>query len=94
MIRHDNLSAFNQLVRDYDVVNHWKSKEIYFKSLLLQLKPVKILCFAKTFHKKESILVVTFLLKNAKVLEKMFLDRCYDEVNHWKSKEIYFKSLL
>ena len=62
-----------QLVRDYDVVNHWKSKEIYLKSLLLQLKPVKILCFAKTFHKKESILVVTFLLKNAKVLEKMVI---------------------
>ncbi|KAF3948840.1 hypothetical protein CMV_025210 [Castanea mollissima] len=25
------------LVRDYDVVNHWKSKEIYFKVLLLRL---------------------------------------------------------
>nr|POE84592.1 hypothetical protein CFP56_70681 [Quercus suber] len=57
------------LVRDYDVVNHWKSKEIYFKSLLLQVKSVKILCFVDTFLKKEFILVVTFLLKNAKVLE-------------------------
>ncbi|XP_075667873.1 putative F-box protein At1g49610 [Castanea sativa] len=61
------------LVRDYDVVNHWKSKEIYFKLLLLRLKSVKILCFAETLHQKEFILVVKFLLKNAKVLEKMVI---------------------
>ena len=52
-----------------------KSKEIYFKSLLLHLKSVKILCSAETFHKKEFILVVKFLLKNAKVLKKMVITK-------------------
>ena len=53
-----------QLERDYDVVKHWKSKEIYFKSLLLQLKSVKILCFAETFLKKD---LSPFKLQNPKL---------------------------
>ncbi|KAL0012665.1 hypothetical protein SO802_007773 [Lithocarpus litseifolius] len=60
------------LDRIYDEVNHWKSKEVYFKSLLQCLKTVKIFGFGERFHTKDVfILVVEFLLKNAKVLEKM-----------------------
>ena len=60
------------LDRCYDEVNHWKSKEIYFKSLLRHLKIVKIFGFGNFLHTKEVFIsVVQFLLKNAKVLEKM-----------------------
>nr|POE48480.1 hypothetical protein CFP56_67414 [Quercus suber] len=56
------------LDRIYDEVNHWKSKEVYFKSLLQCLKTVKIFGFGERFHTKDVfILVVEFLLKNAKV---------------------------
>ncbi|KAL4628827.1 hypothetical protein ACB092_05G266300 [Castanea dentata] len=62
------------LDRIYDEVNHWKSKEVYFKSLLQCLKTVKIFGFGERFHTKDVfILVVEFLLKNAKVLEKMVI---------------------
>ena len=58
----------------YDEVNLWKSKEVYFKSLLQRLKTVKIFGFGERFHTKDVfILVVEFLLKNAKVLEKMVI---------------------
>ncbi|XP_030966371.1 putative F-box protein At1g49610 [Quercus lobata] len=59
---------------DY-VVKKLKEIYFYFKSLLLHLKSVKILCSAKTFHKKEFILVVKFLLENAKVLKKMVITK-------------------
>ena len=59
-------------------MNQWKSKEIYFKPLLRCLKIVKIFGFINIFHTSEVFhtfevfnLVVQFLLKNAKVLEKM-----------------------
>ncbi|KAK7818307.1 hypothetical protein CFP56_041509 [Quercus suber] len=66
------LPAFR--IRSYDEVNHWKSKEVYFKSLLQYLKTIKIFGFRKSFHpKKVFILVVEFLLKNAKILEKMVI---------------------
>ena len=53
---------------------HWKSKEVYFKSLLRCLKTVMIFGFGESFHTKDvCILVVEFLLKNAKVLEKMVI---------------------
>ncbi|KAK7836399.1 hypothetical protein CFP56_022552 [Quercus suber] len=54
------MARFDILLTSYDEVNHWKSKEVYFKSLLQYLKTVKIF-------------VVEFLLKNAKVLEKMVI---------------------
>ncbi|KAF3970725.1 hypothetical protein CMV_005601 [Castanea mollissima] len=58
----------------YDEVSHSKSKEVYFKSSLRFLKTVKIFGFRKSFHIEEVfILVVKFLLKNAKVLEKMVI---------------------
>ena len=61
-------------VRSYDEVIHWKSKEVYFKSLLRCLKTVMIFGFVESFHTKDVfILVVEFLLKNAKVLEKMVI---------------------
>ncbi|GMY37229.1 putative F-box protein At1g49610 [Fagus crenata] len=58
---------------NYDEVSHWKSKEIYFMSLLLRLKTVKIFGFGEgvLYIKEVFILVVQFLLENAKVLEKM-----------------------
>ena len=73
------------LLSEYDEVNQWKSKEIYFEPLLRCLKIVKIFGFRNIFHTSEVfhtnevlfhtnevfILVVQFLLKNAKVLEKM-----------------------
>nr|POE55213.1 hypothetical protein CFP56_02213 [Quercus suber] len=56
------------LDRIYDEVNHWKSKEVYFKALLQCLTTVKIFGFGERFHTKDVfILVVEFLLKNAKV---------------------------
>ena len=60
---------------NYDEESHWKSTETYFNSLLLCLTTVKIFGFEKRlFHIKEVfILVVRFLLKNAKVLEKMVI---------------------
>nr|XP_023904533.1 uncharacterized protein LOC112016240 [Quercus suber] len=62
------------LDRIYDEVNHWKSKEVYFKSLLQCLKTVKIFGFGERLHTKDVfVLVVEFLLKNAKVLEKMVI---------------------
>ncbi|KAK7832578.1 hypothetical protein CFP56_026284 [Quercus suber] len=62
------------LVRSYDGVIHWKSKEVYFKSLLQCLKTVMIFGFRKYFHTmKVFILVVEFLLINAKLLEKMII---------------------
>ncbi|XP_030963609.1 uncharacterized protein LOC115984736 [Quercus lobata] len=62
------------LVSRYDEVDHWKSKEIYFKFLLRCLKSIKI----KFFHfegnyTKEFIFLVQFLLKKAKVLKKMVI---------------------
>ncbi|KAL4651045.1 hypothetical protein ACB092_01G130300 [Castanea dentata] len=56
-------------------VSHWKSTETCFNSLLLCLLTIKIFGFEKRlFHIKEVfILVVRFLLKNAKVLEKMVI---------------------
>jgi len=57
-------------------VNHWKSEEIYFKSLLQRLKTVKIFGFGEIFHPNDVfILAVQFLLKNAKVLEKMVITK-------------------
>ncbi|KAL4628826.1 hypothetical protein ACB092_05G266200 [Castanea dentata] len=58
----------------YDEMSHSKSKEVYFKSSLRFLKTVKIFGFRKSFHIEEVfILVVEFLLKNAKVLEKLVI---------------------
>ncbi|KAK4587878.1 hypothetical protein RGQ29_019039 [Quercus rubra] len=61
--------------RKFDEVSHWKSKKIHFKSLLQYLKTVKISGFVeRLFHRKEVFIsVVQFLLKNAKVLEKMVI---------------------
>nr|POE84598.1 putative f-box/lrr-repeat protein [Quercus suber] len=66
-----------------DEVKHWKSGEIYFKSLLVCLKTVTIFGFGeRLFHMKEAfILVVQFLLKNAKVLEKMVITTPRDMQN-------------
>ncbi|XP_030961636.1 F-box protein At5g03100-like [Quercus lobata] len=62
------------LVSRYDEVNHWKSKEIYFKFLLQCLKSIKIkLFYFEGIHTKEFIFLVQFLLTNAKVLEKMVI---------------------
>ena len=62
------------LDRCYDEVNHWKSKEIYFKFLLRHLKIVMIFGFENFLHTKEVfILVVQFSLKKAKVLKKMVI---------------------
>ncbi|KAK7842494.1 putative f-box/lrr-repeat protein [Quercus suber] len=60
---------------EFDEVSHWKSKKIHFKSLLQYLKTVKISGFVeRLFHRKEVFIsVVQFLLKNAKVLEKMVI---------------------
>ncbi|XP_050290561.1 F-box protein At5g03100-like [Quercus robur] len=59
------------LVSKYEKVNHWKSKEIYFKFLLGCLKSIKIEFLR--IHTKEFFFLVQFLLKNAKVLEKMVI---------------------
>ena len=58
-------------------MSHWKSKEIYFKFLSLRLKAIKIFGFGESlFHIKEVFfLVVQFLLKNAKVMEKMVITK-------------------
>ncbi|XP_050289056.1 putative F-box protein At1g49610 isoform X2 [Quercus robur] len=62
------------LVSRYDEVNHWKSKEIYFKFLLRCLKSIKIkLFYFEGIHTKEFIFLVQFLLTNANVLEKMVI---------------------
>ena len=64
------------LLTSYDEVNHWKSKEVYLKSLLQCLKTVMIFGFRKCFQtKKVFILVVEFLLMNAKVLEKLIITK-------------------
>ena len=64
------------LIRSYDEVKHWKLKEVYFKSFLQLLKNVKICGFGEIFYTNEVfILVVQFLLKNAKVLEKMVVTK-------------------
>ncbi|KAK7842492.1 putative f-box protein [Quercus suber] len=62
---------------NYDDMSHWKSKEIYFKFLLLRLKTITIFGFgASLFHIKEVFFsVVQFLLKNAKVMEKMVITK-------------------
>ncbi|KAK7832034.1 hypothetical protein CFP56_026750 [Quercus suber] len=73
MTRYHNIKVNFKTVSSYDAVSHWKSKEIYFKFLLLCLKSIKIFSFGETSHTKEFILVVQFLLKNAKVLEKMVI---------------------
>ncbi|XP_065618068.1 putative F-box protein At1g49610 [Quercus suber] len=67
----------------HDEVKHWKSGEIYFKSLLVCLKTVNIFGFGeRLFHRKEEfILVVQFLLQNAKVLEKMVITTPWDMQN-------------
>ncbi|XP_030961637.1 putative F-box/LRR-repeat protein At5g54820 [Quercus lobata] len=68
--------ALDFLDRCYDEVKHWKSKEIYFKSLLQHLKIVKIFGFGNVLHTKEVFIsVVQFLLKNAKVQEKMVITK-------------------
>ncbi|KAL0012676.1 hypothetical protein SO802_007784 [Lithocarpus litseifolius] len=59
------------LVSKYDELNHWESKEIYFKFLLRWLKSIKIEFLR--IHTKEFIFLVQFLLKSAKVLEKMVI---------------------
>ncbi|KAK7832596.1 hypothetical protein CFP56_026279 [Quercus suber] len=66
-----------------DEVKHWKSGEIYFKSLLVCLKTVKIFGFGERFFctTEAFILVVQFLLKNAKVLEKMVIIASRDMQN-------------
>ncbi|XP_075666006.1 F-box protein At5g03100-like [Castanea sativa] len=66
-----------------DEVKHWKSGETYFKSLLVCLKTVKFFGFGeRLFCTKEAfILVVQFLLKNAKVLEKMVITTSRDMQN-------------
>ncbi|KAL4628844.1 hypothetical protein ACB092_05G267300 [Castanea dentata] len=62
------------LVSRYDEVDHWKSKEIYFKFLLRCLKFIKIKLFHfEGIHTKEFTFLVQFLLTNAKVLEKMVI---------------------
>ncbi|XP_075667704.1 putative F-box protein At1g49610 [Castanea sativa] len=62
------------LVRRYDEVDHWKSKEIYFKFLLRCLKFIKIKLFLfKEIHAKEFTFLVQFLLTDANVLEKMVI---------------------
>ena len=64
------------LERSYDEVTHGKSKVIYFKSLQRHLKTVEVYGFGEFFHTNEVfILVVQFLLKNAKVLEKMVITK-------------------
>merc|ERR1711974_262498 len=64
------------LIRSYDEVKHWKLKEVYFKSLLRLLKNVKICGSGEIFYTNEVfILVVQFLLKNAKVLEKVVVTK-------------------
>ena len=64
------------LIRSYDEVKHWKLKEVYFKSLLQLLKNVKICGFGEIFYTNEVfILVVQFLIKNTKVLEKMVITK-------------------
>jgi len=62
---------------NYDDVSHWKSKEIYFKFLLLCLKTVKIFGFGENLVniKEVFVLVVQFLLKNANVMEKMIITK-------------------
>ncbi|KAK7842498.1 putative f-box/lrr-repeat protein [Quercus suber] len=66
-----------------DRKSNWKSKEIYFKSLLLCLKTVKIFGFEESLvHIKEVFIsVVEFLLKNARVLEKMVIAKPQDIQN-------------
>ncbi|XP_030962070.1 putative F-box/LRR-repeat protein At3g18150 [Quercus lobata] len=66
-----------------DEMKHWKSGEIYFKSLLVCLKTITIFGFGeRLFHMKEAfILVVQFLLKNAKVQEKMVITTSRDMQN-------------
>lgn len=67
-----------------DEVSHGKSKEAYFKSLLVCLKTIKIFGFEeRSLHIKEVfILLVQFLLKNAKVLEKMVISEPRIMQNH------------
>ncbi|KAF3949852.1 hypothetical protein CMV_024325 [Castanea mollissima] len=67
------VTSLGYLVSRYDEVNHWKSKEIYFKFLLRCLKSIKIEFFGFEGRTKEFIFLVQFLLKNAKVLEKMVI---------------------
>ncbi|XP_050290564.1 F-box protein At5g03100-like [Quercus robur] len=57
----------------YHAGNHWELKDTYFKFLLLCLKSVKIQSYGGLMGKKELNFVVQFLLKNAKVLEKMVI---------------------
>nr|POE82147.1 hypothetical protein CFP56_77466 [Quercus suber] len=66
-----------------DEVKHWKSREFYFKSLLVCLKTVKIFGFGERFFctTEAFILVVQFLLKNAMVLEKMVIIASRDMQN-------------
>lgn len=64
-------------------MRHWKSKEIYFKSLLLCLKTLMIFGFEEGLvHIKEVLIsVVELLLKNARVLEKMVIAKPQDIQN-------------
>ncbi|KAF3972332.1 hypothetical protein CMV_004142 [Castanea mollissima] len=90
--------------RKFNEVSHWKSKKIHFKSLLQYLKTVKICgCVERLFHRKEVFIsVVQFLLKNAKVLEKMVISEALVTQNQHMSSltvtvtvtESLFSSLL
>nr|POE45304.1 hypothetical protein CFP56_49221 [Quercus suber] len=84
------------LDRIYDEVNHWKSKEVYFKSLLQCLKTVKIFGFGERLHTKDVfVLVVEFLLKNAKLEFPLdfTIDNNFDHEKYWKSQNRAFGCL-